>query len=138
MMEEHDFLSEGMGPLSGPGPEDMANGGAALALALQAAARSLAQTSAGLRGLGGELVQQAVSSAAARAALALTLAEAVTEGGDAAAQAALIRAAAEALGVPLAGALTLLRGAALALPTDDGAARIAAAEQVSALVQRLG
>ena len=65
--------------------------------------------------------------AAARASLALAMAQVLSEAGPAA-RPGLIRAAAEALDVSIPGAVTQLRAAALALPTDDASARIAAAQ----------
>lgn len=110
----------------GPGPEDLANGAAALAAALLAQAQTLASTAAALEasdtGHSG-----AVEAAAARAALALAIAQAVSEA-KGPARAGLIRAAAGTLDVSQAGAVTQLRAAALSLPTDDAAARIAAAQ----------
>ncbi|MBI0434136.1 hypothetical protein [Roseomonas sp. KE0001] len=110
----------------GPGPEDLANGAAALAAALLAQAQTLASTAAALEasdtGHGG-----AIEAAAARAALALAIAQAVSEA-KGPARAGLIRAAAGTLDVSQAGAVTQLRAAALSLPTDDAAARIAAAQ----------
>lgn len=110
----------------GPGPEDLANGAAALAAALLAQAQTLASTAAALEasdtGHGGT-----IEAAAARAALALAIAQAVSEA-KGPARAGLIRAAAGTLDVSQAGAVTQLRAAALSLPTDDAAARIAAAQ----------
>jgi len=120
----------------GPGPEDQANAAAALASALLREAAVLAQTAAGLRTClpgptdAGPLsdvrraraVAQAASDAAMRAALLLDAAEALSAP-DAAAQ---MKRAAERAGQSPAVLVPALRAAALALPTDDGAARIAA------------
>jgi len=110
----------------GPGPEDLANGAAALAAGLLAQAHTLAATAAALEnsdtGHNG-----AIEAAAARASLALSMAQAVSEAAGPA-RANLIAAAAKTLDVSLGGAVTQLRAAALALPTDDAAARIAAAQ----------
>ncbi|MFC7610322.1 hypothetical protein [Teichococcus aestuarii] len=54
------------------------------------------------------------------------------------ARAELIRAAAQSLDVSLGGAVTQLRAAALALPTDDAAARIAAAQIAGEIAAALG
>jgi len=110
----------------GPGPEDLANGAAALAAALLAQAHTLATTAAALETSDTGHVG-AIEAAAARASLALSMAQAVSEA-NGQARAGLIAAAAKALDVPLGSAVTQLRAAALALPTDDAAARIAAAQ----------
>jgi hypothetical protein len=108
----------------GPGPEDFANGAAALAAALLAQAQTLASTAAALETSDTDHAG-AIEAAAARAALALAMAQAVSEA-KRPARAGLIAAAAKALDVSLAGATTQLRAAALQLPTDDASARIAA------------
>ncbi len=138
MMEPDDF---GFGA---PGLADQANAAAALAVALQAQAATLAQAASGLRAClpgptdAGPIsdvrrargVAQAAADAAMRAALLLEAAELVT-GPDAAAR---LRKACERAGLPAASLLPALRAAALALPTDDGAARIAA----SIVVEEMG
>lgn len=143
---EADFAA-GMG---GPGPEDFANGAAALASALVREAQALAQTAAALRSVvamvpgdpsGGPVSdvrrQRAASHAAAEAALrsALLLEMAEILGGEGAAeeQAERIVAAARRVGLAPATLAAPLRAASLSLNTDDGAARIAA----TALAQQL-
>ncbi|KAA2213154.1 hypothetical protein [Teichococcus oryzae] len=120
----------------GPGPEDLANGAAALAAGLLAQAQCLATTAAALEssdtGHNG-----AIEAAAARASLALSMAQVVSEA-PSPARAGLIAAAAQALDVSISGALTQLRAAALALPTDDAAARIAAAQIAQEIAASLG
>lgn len=140
-MQDEDF---GFGA---PGAADQANAAAALAAALQAQAATLAQAAAGLRAClpgptdAGPIadvrrargVAQAASDAAIRAALLLEAAEAIS-GTDAAQR---LRRAAERAGLPAAALLPALRAAALALPTDDGAARIAASIMVEELAAAL-
>ena len=120
----------------GPGPEDRANAAAALGSALVREAAALAQAAAGLRAClpgptdAGPLsdirrargVAQAASDAAVRAALLLEAADLL--GQDGAAE--RLKRAAERAGLPATSLIPALRAAALALPTDDGAARIAA------------
>jgi hypothetical protein len=122
-----------------PGLEDQANAAAALGSALVREAAALAQAAAGLRAClpgptdAGPLsdvrrarsVAQAASDAAMQAALLLEAAGCLGAP-DAAAR---MKAAAERAGLPAANLV-----AALALPTDDGAARIAA----SIMAQELG
>lgn len=120
----------------GPGPEDIANGVAVLAAALLAQAKTLATTAAALRESDTDH-EGAIEAAAARAALALAMAQAVSEAAPPA-RAGLIRAAADALDVSVTGAVTQLRAAALALPTDDASARIAAAQIAQDIAQGLG
>ena len=120
----------------GPGPEDRANAAAALGSALVREAAALAQAAAGLRAClpgptdAGPLsdirrargVAQAASDAAVRAALLLEAADLL--GQDGAAE--RLKRAAERAGLPATSLIPALRAAALALPTDAGAARIAA------------
>ncbi|MCQ4160717.1 hypothetical protein NON00_12350 [Roseomonas sp. GC11] len=125
-MAMEDAAADLAAEFGGPGPEDMANGAAALAAALLAQAQSLAGTAAALeRSRTGH--KNAVEAAAARAALALAMAQAVSEACGAA-RAEMIAASARSLEVSLPAAITQLRAAALALPTDDASARIAAAQ----------
>jgi len=121
----------------GPGPEDMANGVAVLAAALLAQAHTLAATAAALRKSDTDH-EGAIEAAAARGALALAMAQVVSEAASPAARPNLIRAAADALDVSIPGAVTQLRAAALALPTDDASARIAAAQIAQEIAHRLG
>lgn len=129
---------------TGPGPEDFANGAAALAAGLVREAQALAQSAAALRatatpnppGLpGGEavsdvrrarLVLHAAGEAALRAALALDAAALLAEARPAAEHAARIAEAAKRVGLPAASLAPMLRAAALDFRTDDAAARIAA------------
>lgn len=143
---EADFAA-GMG---GPGPEDFANGAAALASGLVREAQALAQTAAALRSAvavmpGDPLADvrrqrtasQAVAEAALRAALLLEAAEILGGEGTAEEQAERIAAAARRAGLPPAGLAAPLRAASLSLDTDDGAARIAAtvlAQQLAGLL----
>lgn len=141
MMQDEDF---GFGA---PGAADQANAAAALAVALQTQAATLAQAAAGLRAClpgpadAGPIsdvrrargVAQAASDAAIRAALLLEAAE-LLAAADAAPR---IAKAAERAGLPAAALLPALRAAALALPTDDGAARIAASIIVEELATAL-
>jgi hypothetical protein len=148
--DEADF-SGGMG---GPGPEDFANGAAALAAALVREAQALAMTAAALRNAaavvpgdptGGPLsdirrqrgAMAAAGEAAIKAALLLEAAEAIGPGGAPSALAARIGAAAKRAGLAPALLVPPLRSAALALATDDGAARIAAASLAEALAAAL-
>jgi hypothetical protein len=120
----------------GPGPEDIANGVAVLAAALLAQAQTLATTAAALRESDTDH-EGAIEAAAARASLALAMAQAVSEAAPPA-RAGLIRAAADALDVSINGAVTQIRAAALALPTDDASARIAAAQIAQDIAHGLG
>lgn len=131
----------------GPGPEDRANAAAALGSALVREAAALAQAAAGLRAClpgptdGGPLsdirrartVAQAASDAAMRAALLLEAADLLGQE-DAAGR---LKRAAERCGLPAASLVPALRAAALALPTDDGAARIAASIMAQELATAL-
>jgi hypothetical protein len=121
----------------GPGPEDIANGVAVLAAALLAQANTLASTAAALRKSDTDH-DGAIEAAAARAALALAMAQVVSEAATPAARPGLIRAAADTLDVSVTGAITQLRAAALALPTDDASARIAAAQIAQEIALGLG
>jgi hypothetical protein len=128
----------------GPGPEDFANGAAALAAGLVREAQSLAQAAAGLRttamgtppGIAsGEaltdvrrarVVLAAAGDAALRAALALDAATLLADDRTAAEHARRIAEAAKRVGLPATTLAPLLRAAALDFRTDDAAARIAA------------
>ena len=132
----------------GPGLEDQANAAAALASALMREAQTLAQAASGMRAcLPGptdagplsdirraRIVAQAASDAALRAALLLEAADCL---GSPDAALRMARAA-ERAGLPAATLVPALRAAALALPTDDGAARIAASIMAQELAQALG
>ncbi|PWC29185.1 hypothetical protein [Teichococcus aestuarii] len=135
-MAMEDAAADLAAEFGGPGPEDLANGAAALAAGLLAQAHSLAGTAAALE-TSDTGHQGAIEAAAARAALALAMAQAVSEAVGPA-RAELIRAAAHSLDVSLGGAVTQLRAAALALPTDDAAARIAAAQIAGEIAAALG
>ena len=131
----------------GPGPEDRANAAAALGSALVREAAALAQAAAGLRAClpgptdAGPLsdvrraraVAQAASDAAMRAALLLEAADLLGQE-DAAGR---LRRAAERAGLPATSLIPALRAAALALPTDDGSARIAASIMAQELATAL-
>ncbi len=131
----------------GPGLEDQANAAAALASALLREAAVLAQTAAGLRAClpgptdAGPLsdvrraraVAQGASDAAMRAALLLEAADALGEPDPA----GVMRRAAERAGQKPTVLVPALRAAALALPTDDGAARIAASIMAQELANAL-
>jgi hypothetical protein len=127
----------------GPGPEDVLNGAAALAAGLVREAQALAGTAAALRTAvavvpgdpsGGPLADvrrqrtalAAAGEAALRAALLLEAAEILGTAGGGEGAAERIATAARRAGLPPAGLAAPLRAAALALSTDDGAARIAA------------
>ncbi len=126
----------------GPGPEDRANGAAALAAALVREAQVLAATAASLRTAlaappgdpsGGPLsdvrrlraAQMTGAEAALRATLLLEASVLVTEG-DAAATAEKLVAAARRSGLAPAALAAPVRAAMLTIATDDGGARIAA------------
>jgi hypothetical protein len=137
---ESDFAS-GFG---GPGPEDFANGAAALAAGLVREAQSLAAAAAALRATaagnppgaaGGEalsdirrqrVVLSAAGDAAVRAALALEAAATLGDDGPAVAHARRMAEAARRVGLPPGVLAPMLRAAALDFRTDDAAARIAA------------
>ncbi|MBU8541169.1 hypothetical protein [Falsiroseomonas tokyonensis] len=132
------------GGFGGPGPEDFANGAAALAAGLIREAQGLAQAAAALRATaapnppgvpGGEpvsdirrqrMVLHTAGEAALRAALALDAAALLAESRAPAEQAARIAEAAKKVGLPPATLAPFLRSAALDFRTDDAAARIAA------------
>lgn len=151
MNDPESDLDAGVG---GPGAEDYANGGAALAAALIREAQSLAATAASLRAAiapepgeppSGPLtdvrrrrtVTHAIGEATIRAALLLEVAEVLAVGGEPAAVASRIAAAAGAAGLPANALAAPLRTAALTPATDDGAARIAAAAIAAELAARL-
>jgi hypothetical protein len=135
----------------GPGPEDLANAAAALAAALRQFAATEAQAASGLRaclpvpGDPGPIsdvrrvgaVARAAGEAAMRAALLLEAAEIVAPGGEAAALAEALATATKRAGLPPTALVPALRAAALALPTDDASARIAAAIRAQELAQHL-
>ena len=132
------------GGFGGPGPEDFANGAAALAAGLIREAQSLAQAAAALRAVAmsnppgvasGEplsdirrarMVLATAGDAALRAALALDAAALLGEVRTTAEHAARIAEAAKRVGLPAATLAPALRAAALDFRTDDAAARIAA------------
>ena len=149
--EELTDFAEGIG---GPGPEDRANGAAALAAALVREAQALATAAAALRGAasvtpgdptGGPLsdirrqrgAMAASGEAAIRAALLLEASEVIGPGGDPATLAQRIGSAAKRAGVLPRALVPSLRAAALAVATDDGAARIAATTLAEALGRAL-
>ncbi len=146
-MEDEDFAAA-FG--TGPGPEDWLNGAAALASALATEARVLSQAAVALRGavaavpmdpsngaMGDVRRQRLALSAAAdatlKAALLLEAGELLGAGGEAEAIAGKLAALAKRCGALPALLAPPLRAAALAIRTDDGAARIAA----SALAQEI-
>jgi hypothetical protein len=131
---EEDLAAE----FGGPGPEDFANGAAALAAGLVREAQALAQSAAALRaatqpgpeGVGDvrrvRLAQMAAGEAAMRAALALDAAALLGDTKPAAEHARRIADSAKRAGLPAATLAPMLRAAALDFRTDDAAARIAA------------
>ncbi len=133
-MSESDMTDDMYG---GPGPEDRANAAAALGAALREFGATEAQAAAGLRAClptpsdqgpfadvrRARAIALAAAEAATRAALLLEAGAIVAEEGGAAA----LAAAASRLGVAPASLAPAIRAAALALPTDDASARIAAA-----------
>lgn len=130
---ENDLEAE----FGGPGPEDVANGAAALAAGLVREAQALASSAAALRAAtqpgpeGGDvrrmrLAQLVAAETAMRAALALDAAAMIGDARPAAEHATRIGDAAKRAGLAPASLAPLLRAAALAIDTDDGAARIAA------------
>jgi hypothetical protein len=137
----------GMG--HGPGPEDVANGAAALAAGLVREAATLAGAAAALRTAaapgpeGGDvrrlrLAMHAAGEAALRAAFALDAAALIGAGGPATAIAPRLVETAKRAGLGAAVLGPLLRAAALDFRTDDAAARIAAstlAAELSALLR---
>jgi hypothetical protein len=122
----------------GPGPEDFANGAAALAAGLVREAQSLAQAAASLRAATapspdgpsdvrrGRLAQFAAGEAALRAALALDAATMLGDRKPAAELAPRLIEAAKRAGLAGSTIAPMLRAAALDFRTDDAAARIAA------------
>jgi hypothetical protein len=122
----------------GPGPEDVANGAAALAAGLVREAQALAQAAAALRAAtapgpdgGGDvrrarLAAHAGGEAASRAALALDAAAMLGVRQPPRDLAPRLADAAKRAGLPAATIAPLLRAAALDFRTDDAAARIAA------------
>jgi hypothetical protein len=131
--EAEEALSGGIG---GPGPEDWANGAAILASALVREARLLAETAAALAGLSGG-ASGGMPRAARRAAVALAASEAILEAQGVERQVARIGKAAEDQGISPQLAAATLRAAALTLPTDDAAARIAATSIAQGLAGQL-
>lgn len=133
----------------GPGPEDFANGAAALAAGLVREAQALAQTAAALRaatqpgpdGAGdvrrSRIAQHAGADAALRAALAIDAAGMLGAHQTAAELAPRIADAAKRAGLPAATIAPMLRAAALDFRTDDAAARIAASTLAAELCARL-
>lgn len=143
-MTQQDEMEAALAGVGGPGPEDEANGRAALAAALTREAATLArarQVDPDRMPNTGELdfavLRGVVARAGRRQVLALALGQALTDGGDTAAVAARCAAFVAALGCGAQDAAALLRAAALALPTDDAAARIAAAILSQDLARRL-
>lgn len=132
------------GDFGGPGPEDFANGAAALAAGLIREAMALAQAAAALRATGNpnppgvaaaepisdvrrlRMVLHTAGEAALRAALALDAAALLAENRSPQEHAIRIADAAKRVGLPAATLAPLLRSAALDFRTDDAAARIAA------------
>ncbi len=126
------------GAFGGPGPEDFANGAAALAAGLVREAQALAQSAAALRaatqpgpeGVGdvrrARLAGHAAAEAAMRAAIALDAAALLADAKPATEHAKRIAETARRAGLPPMTAAPLLRAAALDFRTDDAAARIAA------------
>src|SRR6476620_1318945 len=153
-MEPQDIADFAAGMGGGPGPEDIANGAAALAAALVREAVAFAAVAASLRQAatvtpgdptGGPLsdirrqrgAMAASGEAAIKAALLLEAAEAIGAGGDGVMLAGQIAAAKRAAVLPAA-LVPPLRAAALSPATDDGAARIAAATIAAEIAAALG
>jgi hypothetical protein len=152
-MESAESMFEG--GFGGPGPEDFANGAAALAAGLIREAQALAQSAAALRATampnppgvpGGEpisdirrlrMVLATAGEAALRAALALEAAALLAERRPAAELAARIGEAIHRVGLPQAALNPLLRAAALDFRTDDAAARMAASSLAADLCAAL-
>jgi hypothetical protein len=152
--------SELAAEFGGPGPEDFANGAAALAAGLVREAQALSATAAALRATasanppgvpGGEalsdvrrqrVVLASAGEAAVRAALALEAAALLGDDQPAAGHARRMAEAARRVGLPAATLAPMLRAAALDFRTDDAAARIAAstlaADLCAALAQAGG
>jgi len=141
-MENDETLFDG--GFGGPGPEDFANGAAALAAGLIREAQALAQAAAALRATANpnppgiaaaepisdvrrlRMVLHTAGEAALRAALALDAASLLAETRTPPEHATRIAEAAKRVGLPPATLAPLLRAAALDFRTDDAAARIAA------------
>jgi hypothetical protein len=133
----------------GPGPEDVANGAAALAAGLVREAQALAQAAAALRaatapGPDGaadvrraRLAAHAGGEAASRAALALDAAAMLGVRQPPRDLAPRLADAAKRAGLPAATIAPLLRAAALDFRTDDAAARIAASTLAAELCDLL-
>jgi hypothetical protein len=145
-----DVFPDSFGEMThGPGPEDFANGAAALAAGLVREAQALAQSAAALRaatvpgpeGAGdvrrARLAMHAGGEAAMRAALALDAAAMLAQNQKAAELAPRLADAAKRAGLPAATIAPLLRAAALDFRTDDAAARIAASTLAAELCARL-
>ncbi len=137
---EHDTDPD-FGGFGGPGPEDFANGGAALAAGLLREARTLSASAAALRAVAqpgppgaealtdvrrGRVVLHAAGEAALRAALALDAAALLGQSLPVADLARRIAEEARRVGLPPATLAPMLRAAALDFRTDDAAARVAA------------
>jgi hypothetical protein len=155
MSGEESLFEDSFGGLQhGPGPEDFANGAAALGAALVRGAEALAQSAAGLRAVcatvigdhgGGPLSDvrrqraalAAAGEAALRAALALEAAEILGQPADGAARAERMAKAAQRVGLAPLALAPLLRAAAMDFRGDDAAARIAATIIAQDIVQRL-
>jgi hypothetical protein len=143
------------GDFGGPGPEDFANGAAALAAGLTRAASTLAQAAAALRATaqpnppgvpGGEalsdvrrarVVLHEAGEAALRAALLLEVSTLLAEPRPAAELAQKIAEAAKRVGLPAHTLNPALRAAALDFQTDDASARMAASTLSHALCAAL-
>jgi hypothetical protein len=132
-----------------PGPQDIANGAAALAAGLVREAQALAQSAAALRaamapgpeGAGDvrriRLAIHAGGEAAMRAALALDAAALVVAAKPADDIASTLAESAKRAGAAPGIIAPLLRAAALDFSTDDAAARMAASALVAALCAAL-
>jgi hypothetical protein len=141
---ETGFEGEYGGSLGGPGPEDFANGGAALAAGLLREAQTLSASAAALRSVAqpappgvpgadaladvrrSRAVLHAAGEAALRAALALDAAALLGHSAPTAEVARRIAEEARRVGLPAATLAPMLRAAALDFRTDDAAARVAA------------
>ncbi|ONG45415.1 hypothetical protein BKE38_26505 [Pseudoroseomonas deserti] len=134
-MAMEDAAADLAAEFGGPGPEDLANGAAALAAALLAQAHTLAATAAALEA-SDTGHKRAIEAASSRAALALAIAQAISEA-PRQARPGLIAAAAKSLDVSVTAAVTQIRSAALSLPTDDASARIAAAQLAAEIAMAL-
>lgn len=140
--------------LGNPSPEDLANGAAALAAGLCREAQVLAETAAHLHdvlaalpgdGASGplsdirrhRLVMAVAGEAAVKAALLNEAAEALGRPADLEALAAAMLLPPKRLGLPATMLVAPLRAAALAVRTDDGAARVVASLLAKHLAERL-